>query len=428
MGIARPLTAPEGYAKHCLAAALLVVSAAVSGCVTDPASPPVIAAQDDFGTGNWAAVSTGRDHTCGLTTDGRAFCWGSNDAGQLLRSTEGPQLCQLEPFPATRSCSATPLPVLPDVRFLAVSAGGAHTCGLATDRTVYCWGDNEYGQLGADVPERGVVHVASTLGFATISAGAQHSCGTRTDGSLFCWGRNDRGQLGTGDKLSSSIPVRVSATVAFATVSAGEGRTCARSTTGSAYCWGAIWLYRQNGLEYTRDQAVPERLQSGPQLATISVGSFTTCGSDAAGVAYCWEANPHGQMGTGSTEGSTVPLAVASSERFSSVSAGIIQTCAVAVSGAGYCWGNDTFGQLGVPPGELAERCAGQGLSCATRPTRVYGRQEFVSISTGLGNHSCGVSRRGNLYCWGLGWLGQLGAGRAPYREVVPMLVASPEE
>ena len=404
--------------------AFLLLALAIA--CTDAPTATTLLALDDLGEGAWSTVSTGRDHTCALTNDGAAYCWGANDAGQLLRPADGPAICQFIPEVAPRPCSQTPISVLPNVRFSAISAGAVHSCALAVDRTVYCWGDNAEGQLGDVQPARGIVHVTGSLGFAAVTAGAQHSCAIRTDGALLCWGRNNRGQLGTGDKLSYAVPTRVSTNLPFASVSAGDGRTCARTTIGAVYCWGAIWLYRQNGLEYTRDQTVPERVANAPLLASLSVGSFTTCGTDATGVAYCWEANNHGQMGTGTTDGSTVPLAVASSVRFATVSVGIIQTCAIAATGAGYCWGNDTFGQLGVSPYDLGERCADATLACATHPIPVYGRQQFVSISTGFGNHSCGVTTKSNLYCWGLGALGQLGSGVPRYREVIPVLVGSP--
>ena len=394
------------------------------------AEPPTTGARfpvlDDLGDGEWAAVSTGRDHTCALTRDGRAFCWGSNDAGQLLAHDGGPEVCQVVSSVAPRACAAAPVAVLPNVRFLAISSGGTHTCAIAVDRAMSCWGDNGSGQLGDAAPPRGLVRVPGSLGFASVSAGSTHTCAVRTDGALLCWGRNDRGQLGTGDKVASSLPVRVASNLTFASVSAGDGRTCARTTASVVYCWGAIWLYRQNGLEFTRDQTTPERVLGAPALASVSVGSFTTCGADGVGVVYCWEANPYGEMGTGNTNGSTAPVQVASPARFAMVSAGIIQTCAVAVTGAGYCWGNNTFGQLGVSPATLPERCVDSVSSCATRPMAVYGRQQFVSISTGFGNHSCGVSTRGNLYCWGLGWIGQLGDGQASYRQTIPVLVELP--
>jgi alpha-tubulin suppressor-like RCC1 family protein len=316
--------------------------------------------------------------------------------------------------------------VLPSLRFRALSVGAVHACAIADDRAVHCWGDNSSGQLGDVEPRTGSVQVASTLGFADVSAGADHSCAIRTDGALFCWGNNNRGQLGTGTKQASSLPLRVSTNLRFASVSAGEGRTCARTLTGTVFCWGSVWLYREGGLEYSRDQAVPASVPGAGAMTAVSVGTFSTCATDAKGVIHCWEANPFGQLGNGTTEGSTTPLPVASDERFVSVSAGIIQTCAVAVSGIGYCWGNDSFGQLGVSPTTLAERCNNPTLSCSTRPIPVFGRQQFTSISTGFGNHSCGVSTKRNIYCWGLAWLGQLGGGMATYREVIPVLARPP--
>jgi alpha-tubulin suppressor-like RCC1 family protein len=425
----RCVIAGTSPAQSCMSRAFNLVVILALGCLACVEAPttggtrPVL---EDLGEGAWSTVSVGTDHTCALSADGRAFCWGANDGGQLLLPESGPSTCSIQGSSLTRSCSPVPVPVLATVRFRAIATGGAHSCGIAMDRSVYCWGDNQYGQLGASDPVRGMVHVQSSLGFADISAGVRHSCGVRTDGAVMCWGGNERGQLGTGDRTPSASPIRALSGQIYASVSAGDGRTCARNTTGSVFCWGAIWLYRQNGLEWTRDQMTPQRVENAPSMTTLSVGSLTTCGSDAAGVAYCWEANPHGQMGNGTTEGSTIPTPVASSVRFAKVSAGIIQSCAISVTGAGYCWGNDSFGQLGVAPSTLTETCASEDLRCSTRPIPVDGRQQFVSISTGFGNHSCGVSTKGNLYCWGLGWLGQLGDGKSSYREVAPVLVQPP--
>jgi hypothetical protein len=108
------------------------------------------------------------------------------------------------------------------------------------------------------------------------------------------------------------------------------------------------------------------------------------------------------------------------------IPAEIVQTCGVDITGTGYCWGDDSFGQLGALPSLLVERCGGQVLPCATKPVGVIGRQKFVEISTGFGSHTCGVTTRGNLYCWGLGQSGQRGDGTEASAVATPALVVEP--
>jgi alpha-tubulin suppressor-like RCC1 family protein len=219
--------------------------------------------------------------------------------------------------------------------------------------------------------------------------------------------------------------VNISAPIA--SVSAGQQRTCARTTLGVVYCWGATWVSRTDGLEISRTQLTPQLVPNAPAMSWVSVGTFTTCGADASGFAYCWEANPRGEMGNGTQDGSISPQRVASDLEFIHVSAGIVQTCGVVTNGAGYCWGDNSFGQLGSSPSFLIERCGGQLLPCATVPKPVFGRQRFTEISTGFGSHACGVTISGNLYCWGLGVSGQRGDATAGYAVTVPIQVAEPK-
>ena len=82
----------------------------------------------------FASVDAGIAHSCGVTTDGAAYCWGSNGAGQLG-----------DGFVTSRT---SPVLVRGGLRFAAVDAGFLHSCGLTTSGDAYCWGDNESGQLG----------------------------------------------------------------------------------------------------------------------------------------------------------------------------------------------------------------------------------------------------------------------------------------
>jgi alpha-tubulin suppressor-like RCC1 family protein len=378
---------------------------------------------DDVGQSDWTAVSVGGDHTCGLKAGGAAYCWGADQNGQLGVATAD---ATCGTGASKINCGVIPERAQPTLKFLSISAGSRHTCGITVSREAYCWGANDQGQIGAlSTGGPTPIPVVSTLGWAQISAGFSHTCAVRTDGALFCWGANDRGQLGVGTFINSSIG-RVTLPSPVASVSAGQARTCARTVAGTVYCWGAVWTSREGGLEITRAQLIPQLVPDAPAMAWVAVGAFSTCGADLSGIAYCWEGNPRGEMGTGTRDGNTVPQRVAGGVGFVQLSVGIVQTCGVATSGAGYCWGDDTFGQLGVSPSTLIEQCDSQSLPCSTTPVPVYGRQQFVEISTGFGSHSCGVTTRGNLYCWGLGVSGQRGDGTANYAIALPILVKEP--
>jgi alpha-tubulin suppressor-like RCC1 family protein len=381
--------------------------AVVAACgPNDTSGLPTVPTLDEQGADGFAAVSVGLDHTCALSTAGRAYCWGSD--GQLQLGHPPGNRCDTT---ALGACSLAAAPVSTNLVFTAISAGAVGTCALTADAAAYCWGTNTGGVLGiAGDAAASPAPVLGGLRFSAISVGYSHSCGVAVGGSAYCWGANDRGQLGTGDTSSRAVPTPVSTNEKFVEVSAGQGRTCGRTANNTVLCWGAVWLYRSGGLEYTHSQPLPAAVPAAPPLAGLSVGSFTTCGV-ADSTAYCWEANPHGEIGDGTTDGSTMPVRVAGGLRFTSVSAGVIQTCGLTAEGDAYCWGNDTFGQLGVSPGALSSRCGAQNLPCSLTPVRVIGWRKFTRVSTGFGNHACGVTDDTNIYCWGLAQSGQLGYG-----------------
>ncbi|MFL5449742.1 MAG: RCC1 domain-containing protein, partial [Gemmatimonadales bacterium] len=92
--------------------------------------------------------------------------------------------------PAAASAAAAAL------SFTRVSVGGYHTCGLTSGGGIYCWGSNEYGQLGDGTHSRRSVPtpVSGGLVFVQVSAGANHTCGVTTQNRVYCWGNNDGGR------------------------------------------------------------------------------------------------------------------------------------------------------------------------------------------------------------------------------------------
>jgi len=83
----------------------------------------------------FTGVSAGGTHTCGVAA-GAAWCWGNDRYGQL-----GDGIADTLVHPS-------PEPVVGGLTFRMVSAGIVHSCGVTPDGRVWCWGDNSYGELG----------------------------------------------------------------------------------------------------------------------------------------------------------------------------------------------------------------------------------------------------------------------------------------
>lgn len=407
----------------------IICAASLVGCAIDPAqSLGGVPTLDDVSSSDgFVAVSAGLEHTCALRASGAAYCWGSNQYGQLGAPAD--TTCARDDRVVT--CRLRPAAVTGGLLFQKVSAGGKITCGISTTARIYCWGDNLRGGLGdPTLRESGTpVPISSTATFSDVATGAEHACGLRTDGVLLCWGWNDMGQLGNNASGSgAATPVSVSGTLRFAAVSAGDRRTCARQSDGATYCWGTMWVNTVGILEATRPQTTPQRVPAtaAPLFTSVSVGSATTCGITPALQAFCWEANPAGGIGDGTAAGSTAPRAVSGSTRYVSISSGGLHTCAVDDAGLAHCWGAGHVGQLGVSSVFLASRCVGGSIACSTSPMRVSGWRRFASVTAGQGNHSCGLTIGGNVYCWGEGVLGQLGTGRRVSGDWAPKRVLAP--
>jgi len=195
-------------------------------------------------------IALGDAHGCAVDQAGALRCWGRNDFRQAGPDT-GDE-CNGKP------CVKKPtlVPGLTDVRL--VSAGGTHTCALDGAGVVRCWGDNTSGQLGkADVgsmcKEDGggpaypcsaePVHVGELDGATHVAAGTQTSCAI-ADGNVWCWGDNQFGQLGRpGGQSTKSPPVPVTTgpnrpLEKAREVAASNRHACALLDGGALWCWG----------------------------------------------------------------------------------------------------------------------------------------------------------------------------------------------
>ena len=369
----------------------------------------------------WHSVSVGGAHACAIRLTGTLYCWGSNTSAQL-----GVGVARGVCGRRATACEGSPRAIASSLRFTQVSAGQRHTCAIAEDRSLYCWGESlefETSIEGAPFVTR-PARVMSGAQFLDVGAGATHTCAVRTNGIVYCWGQGLLGALGSGDTVSSVAPAPIATSVHLTLVRSGRGRSCGIALDGALWCWGSEWESNGGGFDYFHQRLLPHRLNGTPAMRDVSVSGSSLCALSLDGTSLCWESNAFGQLGTGTVIGSGTPMPVASDARFTSVSAGIIQSCGTTIDGQALCWGNNSFGQLGVPrPGE---HCGDAGLECSTHPIAVFGGQRFVAVATGFGNHTCGVTVASAVLCWGLGSEGQLGDGYTRDRQSLPVGVLAP--
>ena len=385
----------------------ILVAGTVAGCnnedvSTSPtsaeAADPAVSALATSGAPTFEQVSAGGYHTCGVATDGRAWCWGLNRDGELGDGT-------------TRN-RGLPVLVRTSLRFTQISAGTFHTCALTTGDRVFCWGFGGDGQLGTGAPavQLKPVAVAGTRRYRDVRAGYRSTCAVTTSRVAFCWGDNSTAQLGDGTRTRRLRPTRVAGGLTFDRVVAGTDHACGLATDDRVYCWG------NNNYGQTNDFSAGVTLR--PSLVDASPGPYRQasagdqhgCVVTLGKVAWCWGRSFDGEVGGGSRGVFFGLLEVAGNLRFLGVSPGGAHTCGVTADNLAYCWGNNSLGQLGSLTGG-ADRLS---------PTLVAGGLHFRSLHAGIG-HTCGVTTSGRAYCWGANAEGQLGNGHTGTGSSVPV-------
>jgi len=246
------------------------------------------------------AIAAGKDHSVALKSDGTVWAWGYNPKGQLGDGT----IFFMRPSPV-QSGTLT--------NIIAISAGDSYTMALASDGTVWTWGDNAYGQLGngtttnSSVP----VQVSGLAGVTAIAAGGFHALALKSDGTMMAWGANGNGQLGIGSTVNRSIPVQVvDAGVAviggITEISAGRVHSLAVKSDNTLLVWGDN-SSRQMGDGTQTDRLNPQQvLASGTALPNIAdiTGAYThTLTMQSSGLVWGWGSGANGRLGEGTSFG-----------------------------------------------------------------------------------------------------------------------------
>ena len=376
-------------------------------------------------------VSAGAFHTCALKQAGDLECWGRNSEGQLADGT-------------TTSPHDGFIKINPSFKtFVDVAAGGLHTCALAPDSTVWCWGNNTWGQAGTRTyppppsyssPQQTAVIASSvptlTLpGAIAITSGGYHSCAVLMDQSVACWGYNKNGQVdATRAGIDAYQPGLVSGISGAVGVAAGAYHSCSLDAAGKVTCWGYNADYELGvpvpsegfasgnvgnvpGPSITASRIVGA--MGGGVMGLAQHGGFHSCAILASGAVACWGFDKLGQLSGITGTASATPLtggAITTPSR--SIAAGGYHSCSVA-GGAVQCWGSNSNGQIGN----------GSFSGGTTSVTTVTG-VAAASIVTAGAYHTCVVDGISTVRCWGLNDHGQVGR-RANNTKADPELTAN---
>lgn len=338
---------------------------------------------------HFSRLVPGGYHTCAFRSNGSIWCWGGNNKGQLGL---GNTTARSTPQPLTTLASGV----------TALAAGELHTCALKTDGSVWCWGENEFGQLGdGTLTQRNAPTAVDALSsdVTALAAGYKFTCALKTDGSAWCWGLNSSGQLGDGTTVNRSVPTAVSGLSSGVTAMAGGWtHACALKADGSVWCWG-VNAHGQVGDGTQTQRLIPVAVNGlGSGVASLSAGSEFNCVRKTDGSVWCWGRGDGGQLGNTPTNDSWVPLAVTGLDSVAVVTVGYSHACVLKNDDSVWCWGNNQFGQLG--DGTVTLR---------TTPTAVSGLGPGVSLLSAGAWHACATMNDGSAWCWGQNANGQLG-------------------
>ncbi len=344
----------------------------------------------------WQKLVAAGGFTCAIGGDGGLYCWGSNDFGQLGDGTFQPH--------------ARPAQIGTNTDWIDVGARYLKACGLRADHSMWCWGYGERGMLGdgqmktSPVPVQ-VVSDKPGVGFKSLAVGKWDVCGIHDDGSLACWGL---------DRITNMIvakPVAVDTNTDWTQISAGTVMCGLRNTTGgNLYCWGKsqAGTYDLGMGTTTTSVATPTKLGTDT-WREVSMGYYNACAIRADGTLWCW-----GNCATDPNvlQYGAVPVEVSANTDWTAISMSIDTVGGIRGGGTAYVWGDNETGQLG-------EAAIGEFPNPVPIGGTVTG---WTSIIAG-NSHTCGISS-GKGYCWGAIGDGDLGNGAAVI-EYVPTKIGT---
>ena len=387
------------------------------------------------------SISSGVHHTCAILDNASMWCWGDNSLGELgFGTTTGTnEPAAFVNLPAGKTA-------------VAAATGNGFTCSIMHDGSAYCWGGNALGQIGDGTTTNrnspSLVDLPGGGPASALDAGGSHACALLENGSLWCWGENTYGQLGDGTDCpdfstnngcngnngkNSPSQVLLPAGRTAISISAANRHTCAILDNGSAMCWGqggsgVLGAGLITGWGHKQSTPVYVDLPAGQNATSIDVFSTHACATlEGNSSVMCWGYNGNGQLGDGSTVDKNSPSHVALSPGAyvtmsdrdidgdgtlnifdthmpggqegligvgNTVSHEMDATCVIMDDGSVVCTGGNSRGQLGDGT-----------LNDSSYPVSVNLPQGRSAVDVTTANWmACALLDNGSVSCWGSNW------------------------
>lgn len=321
----------------------------------------------------------------------------------------------------------------PNVQIDQVVAGLEHTCAVAEGRRLRCWGSGAHGKLGlgstADIGDNELPYVAGDVELGGFGPIAQvvghdgHTCVLSVRGKVRCWGYGPILGILASSSVGDDEPAKAAPMVDVGGVAvqlaANALRTCALLDTGRLHCWGdnsggelGYGHMHNIGDDETPASAGPVPL--GIIASGIYGGGDHFCAITSLGAVRCWGQNNNGQLGYGHTKrigDNETPASAGdvdlAGEKVVELALGGAHTCALTEKSKVFCWGLNKYGQLGL--GHNAD-IGDNETAAAGGPVQIDAERQVVQIAAGA-VHTCALLDDGAVKCWGYGFEGQLGYG-----------------
>jgi len=237
---------------------------------------------------NWKQVAGGFKNKAAIKTDGTLWTWGINSFGIL-----GDNTSVTKSTPVTTFAGGT--------NWRQVSSAQYHAAAIKTDGTLWCWGLNQYSQIGINATGARSTPVTTFSGgtnWKQVSCGGGHIAATKTDGTLWLWGRNSFGGIGDNTTVHRSTPVTTFAGgTNWKQVSGGGVFTAAIKTDGTLWLWGYN-NYGNLGDNTTIQKNTPiTTFTGGTNWKQVSSGGYHTAAIKTNGTLWTWGYGARGELG-----------------------------------------------------------------------------------------------------------------------------------